>query len=71
MLWTTIGVIYHLSKSLYLVSVFHGTMNTLLNTLHFEVDDISSLAMHALVLCLVIVVALVKMRGSGIRSSPV
>ena len=71
MLWTTIGILYHLSKSLYLVSVFHGTMNTLLNTLHFEVDDISSLVMHALVLCLVIVGALVKIRGSGIRSSPV
>lgn len=71
MLWTTIGVLYHLSKSLYLVSVFHGTMNTLLNTLHFEVGDISSLVVHALVLCLVIVVALVKIRGSGIRSNPV
>jgi len=71
MLWTTIGVLYHLSKSLYLVSVFHGTMNTLLNTLHFEVADISSLVVHALVLCLVIVVALVRIRGSGIRSNPV
>ena len=71
MLWTTIGALYHWSKSLYLVSVFHGTMNTLLNTLHFEVGDISSLVVHALVLCLVIVVALVKIRGSGIRSNPV
>jgi len=71
MLWTTIGVLYHWSKSLYLVGVFHGTMNTLLNTLHFEAGDISSLVVHALALCLAIVVALVKMRGSGIRSNPV
>jgi membrane protease YdiL (CAAX protease family) len=71
MLWSTIGILYHLSKSLYLVGVFHGTMNTLLNTLHFGVGDISSLVVHALVLCLVIVVVLVKIRGSGIRSNPV
>jgi membrane protease YdiL (CAAX protease family) len=71
MLWTAIGVLYHLSKSLYLVGVFHGTMNTLLNTLQFEVSDVSNLVVHALVLCLVIVVVLVKTRGSGIRSNPV
>ena len=70
MLWITIGVLYHLSKSLYLVGVFHGTMNTLLNTLHFETDDISSLVAHAVALCLAIVVALVRMRASGIRSNP-
>jgi len=71
MLWTAIGVLYHLSKSLYLVGVFHGTMNTLLNTLQFEVGDVTSLVVNALVLCVVIVVVLVKVRGSGIRSNPV
>jgi len=71
MLWTAIGVLYHLSKSLYLVGVFHGTMNTLLNTLHLEVSDTSSLVVHALVLCLAIVVVLAKKRGSGIRSGTV
>jgi membrane protease YdiL (CAAX protease family) len=71
MLWTAIGVLYHLSKSLYLVGVFHGTMNTLLNTLQFEVGDVTSLVVNALVLCVVIVVVLVKVRGSRIRSNPV
>ncbi|HEY47203.1 MAG TPA: CPBP family intramembrane metalloprotease [Anaerolineae bacterium] len=71
MLWTTIGVLYHLSNSLYLVGVFHGTMNTLLNALNFEVGDISSLFVHALALCLAIGIALFKIRGSGIRSNPV
>lgn len=71
MLWTTIGSLYHWSKSLYLVSVFHGTMNTLLNTLHFEFSDFSSLVVHALMLLLVIIVALVKSRGSGIRLNPI
>ena len=71
MLWTTIGILYHLSKSLYLVSVFHGTMNTLLNTLDFAVGDISGLVVHALMLCLATIVALVKIRGSAIRSNPV
>jgi membrane protease YdiL (CAAX protease family) len=71
MLWTTVGILYHLSKSLYLVGVFHGTMNTLLNSLHFEVGDISSLFVHSLALCLAIVIVLFKIRGSGIRSNPV
>ena len=71
MLWSTIGVLYHLSNSLYLVGVFHGTMNTLLNSLNFEVGDISSLFVHALALCLVIGIALFKIRGSGKRSNPV
>jgi hypothetical protein len=42
-----------LSKSLYLVVMFHGVMNTLLNTLYFEVGDISSMVVHALALLLV------------------
>ena len=70
MLWTTLGILYHLSKSLYLVGFFHGTMNTLLNSLHFEVGDISSLFVHALTLCLTIVIIFFKMRGSGFRSKP-
>jgi membrane protease YdiL (CAAX protease family) len=71
MLWTTIGVLYHLSNSLYLVGVFHGTMNTLLNSMNFEVADISSLFVHALALCLAIGIALFKIRSSGIRSNSV
>jgi membrane protease YdiL (CAAX protease family) len=67
MLWITIGVLYHLSKSLYLVILFHGVMNTLLNTFDFEISDISSMIVYALTLSLVIVVALIRSRGFGIR----
>ena len=70
MLWTTMGALYLLSKSLYLVGMFHGMMNTLLNTLHFEVGDISSMVVHAFALLLVIVFAVVRPRVSGRRSNP-
>lgn len=70
MLWTTMGALYLFSKSLYLVGMFHGVMNTLLNTLHFEVGDISGMVVHALALFLVIVVAIVRPRVSGRRSDP-
>jgi membrane protease YdiL (CAAX protease family) len=71
MLWTAVGALYHWSRSMYLVGVFHGTMNTLLNALPFEPGDISNLVVNALVLCLAIVVALVRTRSSGTRSDPV
>lgn len=71
MLWTTIGALYHLSKSLYLVIIFHGMMNTFLNTLVFNVSEIDSMIVHAIALSLVIAVALVRSRGSGIRPNPI
>lgn len=71
MLWTSIGVIYHLSKSLYLVIIMHGLMNTLLNTLAFEASEISTMIVHAVTLLLVIVVALARSRGAGIRPYPI
>ena len=70
MLWTIVGILYHLSKSLYLVVILHGLMNALFNNVDFEFGDIGSLIVHALALSLVIVVALVKSRGSGIRPNP-
>ena len=71
MLWTTIGALYHLSKSLYLVVIFHGMMNTLMNTLDFDTGDIGSMIVHALALSLVIVVALVRSRNSRIHPNPI
>jgi membrane protease YdiL (CAAX protease family) len=70
MLWTTMGALYLFSKSLYLVGMFHGVMNTLLNTLHFEVGEISGMVVHAFALFLVIVVAIVRPRVSAGRSDP-
>jgi membrane protease YdiL (CAAX protease family) len=70
MLWTAIGALYHISKSLYLVVMFHGLMNTLLNTFAFEVGDVASMIANALALTLVILVALTMPRVPGMRSSP-
>jgi membrane protease YdiL (CAAX protease family) len=69
MLWVTIGTLYHWSKSLYLVGMFHGMMNTLLNTLHLEGTDIGGLIVHALALLLVVIVALRRSRASSVRSN--
>ena len=72
MLWVSIGVLYYLSKSLYLVVIMHGLMNTLLNTLLFEVSEISTMIVHALALLLVVVVVgFLRSRGSGIRQYPI
>lgn len=70
MLWITIGALYHLSKSLYLVGVFHGVMNSLLNTLSFEVTDISGMVVHALALLILIIVACLRTRLHDLRSNP-
>jgi membrane protease YdiL (CAAX protease family) len=69
MLWITIGALYHLSKSLYLVGMFHGVMNTLLNTLNSEVADISGMVVHALALFILIVVASLRIRLHHLRSN--
>jgi membrane protease YdiL (CAAX protease family) len=70
MLWTAMGALYHFSKSLYLVGMAHGVMNILLNTLPFEVGDMSSMVVHAFALFLVIVIAVVRPRVPGSRSNP-
>ncbi len=56
-LWFIIGMLYHLSKSLYLSISFHGMMNTLMNTLDPSFDDIDVLIVHSVLLLFVIVVA--------------
>jgi membrane protease YdiL (CAAX protease family) len=55
LLWTTFGSLYFLSKSLYLMGMFHGIMNTLLNTLNLEAGDVAMLIVHALALLVLIV----------------
>jgi len=69
MLWITIGALYHLSKSLYLVGMLHGVMNTLLNTLNSDVTDVGGMVVHALALLILIVVASLGMRQHHLRSS--
>jgi membrane protease YdiL (CAAX protease family) len=70
MLWITIGALYHMSKSLYLVCLFHGVMNTLSNSLNFEVTDIGGMVVHALALLILVVVACLGTRPSGLLSKP-
>jgi membrane protease YdiL (CAAX protease family) len=71
LLWATIGALYHWSKSLYLVGMFHGMTNTLLNTLNLDGAEIGGLIVHALALFLVIVIAVTRSRASGVRSGTV
>jgi membrane protease YdiL (CAAX protease family) len=70
MLWITVGAVYHLSKSLYLVGMFHGVMNILLNTLNLQVTDIGGMVVHALALLILIAVSRLSPRLSGLLSDP-
>jgi len=70
LLWTTLGALYYLTRSLYLVGMFHGVMNTMLNTLNFEVGDIAALIVHALALLILIMVVRFKARFIGNFSNP-
>jgi membrane protease YdiL (CAAX protease family) len=57
-LFAMVGTLYHWTKSLYLVGMFHGISNTLLNTLPFEGTDTSGLIVHAATLLLVVIAVL-------------
>ena len=70
LLWTTFGALYYLSKSLYLVGVFHGMMNTLLNTVSIAVGNIPILIVHALALLALIIFARLNKRLMGDISDP-
>jgi membrane protease YdiL (CAAX protease family) len=67
-LWTAVGTLYHWSRSLYLVGMFHGIANTLLNTLPFEGSNMASLIMHALTLLLILVIGHYTVISDGPRS---
>ena len=71
LLWVTIGTLYHLSKSLYLVGMFHGVANTLINTLHIESNEIGGLLVNALALLLVVIFAFRRARSSAVSPNPV
>jgi membrane protease YdiL (CAAX protease family) len=66
-LWTAVGILYHWSRSLYLVGTFHGIANTLLNTLPFEGSDTASLIVHALALLLILVIGHYMVISDGPR----
>lgn len=64
-LWGAVGAVYHWSKSLYLVGMFHGVSNTLLNTLDLEDNPAGGLVVHAIALSVVLVVVLRRSSASG------
>ena len=66
MLWSSIGVLYHFSKSLYLVILIHAVMNTLINAFRVNPGDIANLIVNALSLSLVIVVAVIVSRKNQV-----
>lgn len=69
-LWAAVGALYHWSRSLYLVGMFHAMANTLMNTLHLEGIDTGGLLVHAAALLLVVVLALRKSTASSVSSNP-
>ena len=70
LLWTTLGALYHLTQSLYLVGTFHALMNTMLNTLNLEVGDIPALIVHALALLTLVLFVRFKAGRRGNASNP-
>lgn len=66
-LWCAIGLLYYLSRSLYLCIFYHGVMNTLLNTLDFTFDDTESMIVHAILLLFVGVVAIFMKKFQSLR----
>jgi membrane protease YdiL (CAAX protease family) len=69
-LWTTVGLLYDRSKSLYLVGAFHGSMNIMLNTLNAGVDDMAALVVHMIALLAIITSVHFRMKPRDSASSP-
>jgi membrane protease YdiL (CAAX protease family) len=69
-LWAAIGALYHWSKSIYLVGMFHGIMNILLNTLPFEGSEVVGLIVNSMVLLLVIVIGFRWSEFCRVRPNP-
>ncbi|MHC4692309.1 MAG: lysostaphin resistance A-like protein [Planctomycetota bacterium] len=70
MLWAAVGALYHWSRSLYLVGMFHGLANILLNTLPSEGSGTGGLIVNALALLLVVAVGLRRSRSRVVASNP-
>ena len=69
-LWAVVGTLYHWSRSLYLVGMFHGIANVLLNTLPIEGSDAAGLIVHAIAFLLIIVVGFRRSKSSQIPIDP-
>jgi membrane protease YdiL (CAAX protease family) len=67
LLWFTIGLLYYLSKSLYLTIAIHGGLNLLMNTLTASFDDLDSMIVHAVILICVVVVGILSKKVRRLR----
>jgi membrane protease YdiL (CAAX protease family) len=68
-LWAAVGTLYHWSKSVYLVGMFHGIMNSLLNVLPSERSETAGLIVHILLLLLTVVIFLRMSQSSSVLSN--
>lgn len=68
-LWSVVGALYYWSKSIYLVGMFHGVMNSLLNVLPSERSETAGLIVHTLLFLLTVVVFLRMSQSSSALSN--
>jgi len=68
-LWAAVGTLYYWSKSIYLVGMFHGVMNSLLNVLPSERSENAGFIVHVLFLLLTLVVCLRMSQSSSALSN--
>lgn len=62
-LWAVVGALYYWSGSLYLVGMFHGVANCLLNVLPGERSEAAGLTVHTVMLLLIVLVGLRRSRS--------
>lgn len=68
-LWLAVGALYYWSKSIYLVGMFHGVMNSLLNILPSDRSENSGFIVHTLLLLLIGVVGLRMSQSYSVLSN--
>jgi len=56
-LWSAVGALFHWSRSLYLVGMFHAVMNSALNVLPSGESELAGLIVHILTLLLIVAIA--------------
>lgn len=69
-LWAGVGALYHWSRSLYLVGMFHAVANILLNVLPSDRSHAAGLIVHVLALLLIVVVGLRTSKSFRVPSNP-
>jgi len=63
-LWSAVGALYHWSRSLYLVGMFHAAMNSVLNVLPSSESEWEGFLVHILTLLLIVVLGRQSFKSS-------